>query len=53
MNNLEHETQQSSKTNNKESLLPTDKENDDLVETNEELNIVGSDETENTERNNM
>ena len=42
MNNLEHETQQSSKTNNKESLQSIDKENVDLVETNEEGNVIDS-----------
>ena len=42
VNNSEHETQQSSKT-----LQSTDKENKDLVETNEEGNIVGPNDKDN------
>ena len=40
MNNLQDETQQSTKTNNKESSQPTDKEKVDSEETNEEGNVV-------------
>ena len=39
--NLEDESQQSSKTN-KESLLQTDKEKENLVETNEQSNVFDS-----------
>ena len=48
VNNLEHETQQSPKTNKRESLQSTDKENGDLIEANEEGNVVGSDEKDNS-----
>ena len=47
MNNVEDENKQASKTNNTESLQSTEKENEDLVETNEEDYVVGSDEKEN------
>ena len=44
VNNLEHETQRSSTTNNKESLHPTDISE----ETNEEDNVVDSDKKDNS-----
>ena len=47
VNNVEDENKQASKTNNTESLQSTEKENEDLVETNEEDYVVGSDEKEN------